>query len=38
MVMQDIKLTTEKHAPASQAISMAMRIRLFGAERITQGV
>ena len=36
MVMQDIKSTKEKYAPASQAISMAMRIRRYGAERITQ--
>jgi hypothetical protein len=36
MVMQDIKLTTEKHAHASQAISMVMWIRRYGAERIAQ--
>ena len=30
--MQDIKSTTEKHAPASQAIPMAMQIRQYGAE------
>jgi hypothetical protein len=34
--MQDIKLTTEKHAPALQAILLAMRIRRYGAERIAQ--
>ena len=37
MVMQDIKLTKEKNGPASLAISMAMRIRWYGAERITHG-
>jgi hypothetical protein len=36
MVMQDIKSTTEKHAPASRAILMAMRIRRYGAECIVQ--
>jgi len=34
--MQDIKSTTEKHAPTSRAILMAMRIRRYGAERIAQ--
>jgi hypothetical protein len=34
--MQDIKSTTEKKGPASRAISMAMRIRQYGAERIAQ--
>ena len=34
--MQDIKSTTEKNGPASRAISMAMRIKQYGAERITQ--
>jgi hypothetical protein len=32
--MQDNKLMTEKHAPDLRAISMAMRIRRYGAERI----
>ena len=36
MLMQDIKTMTEKHAPASQAISMAMRIRRYGAKHIAQ--
>jgi hypothetical protein len=36
MIMQDRKLTTEKNAAASRAISMAMRIRRYGAERIAQ--
>ena len=36
MVVQDIKLTTEKHAPALRAISMAMRIRRYVAKHITQ--
>ena len=36
MVMQDIKLTSEKHAPALRTISMAMRIRRYGAESIVQ--
>ena len=37
MVMQDIKLTKEKHAPASGAISMAMmQFRRYGAKRIAQ--
>jgi len=36
MVMQDKKSTKEKYAPALQAISMAMRISRYGAERITQ--
>jgi hypothetical protein len=35
MVMQDIKLTKEKHAPALQAISMSMRVRRYDAEHIT---
>ena len=35
-VMQDIKLTTEKHAPASRAISVTMRIKRHDAERIAQ--
>jgi hypothetical protein len=34
--MQDIKLTTEKNGPASLAILMAMRIRRYNAERISQ--
>ena len=34
--MQDIKLTTEKNGPASRAISMAMQIKRYGAERIAQ--
>jgi len=34
--MQDIKSTTEKNAPASRAISMAMQIWRYRAERITQ--
>ena len=34
--MQDIKSTTEKNVTASRAISMAMRIMRYGAERITQ--
>jgi len=34
--MQDIKSTTEKHAPVSRAISMVMRIRWYGAKHITQ--
>ena len=29
MVMQDIKLAKEKHAPASRAISMAMWVRRY---------
>ena len=36
MVIQDIKSTKEKHAPASRAISKAMRVRRYDAERITQ--
>jgi hypothetical protein len=32
--MQDIKLTTEKNGPALQAISMAMRIKRYGAEHM----
>ena len=36
MVMQDIKLTKEKNGPALLAISMAMRIRWYSAERIAQ--
>ena len=36
MVMQDIKLATEKNGPASRAISMAMRIKWYGAKRIAQ--
>ena len=36
MVIQDIKLTKEKHAPALQAISKAMRVRRYDAERIAQ--
>jgi hypothetical protein len=36
-IMQDIKSSTEKHAPAvSRAISMAMQIRWYGAKHITQ--
>ncbi len=34
--MQDIKLMKEKNGPASRAISMAMRIRWYGAEHIAQ--
>ncbi len=34
--MHDIKLTTEKNAPILLAISMAMRIRRYGSEHITQ--
>ena len=36
MVVQDIKPTKEKHAPALRANLMAMRISWFSAERITQ--
>ena len=36
MVIQDIKSTKEKHAPASRAISKAMRVRRYNAERIAQ--
>ena len=36
MVMHDIKLRTEKNAPNLLAISMAMWIRQYGAEQITQ--
>ena len=36
MVMQDIKLMTEKNGHASRAISMAMRIKRYGAKRIAQ--
>ena len=35
MVMQD-KIDDRKKEPASQAISMAMRSKQYGAERITQ--
>ncbi len=34
--MHDKKSTTEKHAAASQTISMAMRISWYGAKRIAQ--
>jgi len=34
--MQDKKSTTEKNAPTSLAISMAVRIRRYNAERIAQ--
>jgi len=34
--MHDIKLTAEKNAPTLLAISMAMRIRWYGAEHIAQ--
>jgi hypothetical protein len=34
--MHDIKPTTEKNAPTSLAISMAMQIRWYGAECIVQ--
>ena len=34
--MHDIKLRTEKNAPTSLAILMAMQIRWYSAERITQ--
>jgi hypothetical protein len=33
--MQDIKSMTEKNGPALRAILMAMKIRLYGAKRIT---
>ena len=36
MVIQDIKSKKEKHAPSSRAISKAMRVRRYDAERITQ--
>jgi hypothetical protein len=36
MVIQDIKATKENHAPASRAISKAMRVRRYDAERIAQ--
>jgi hypothetical protein len=36
MIMQDIKSAKEKHAPASRAISMAMWVRRYNAERIAQ--
>ncbi len=36
MVVQDIKPTKEKHAPALRAILMAMRISWYSAEHITQ--
>jgi len=36
MVIQDIKSTKEKHAPALRASSKAMRVRLFDAKCITQ--
>ena len=34
--IEDIKLTTEKHAPAPQAISKVMRVRRYNAECIVQ--
>jgi hypothetical protein len=34
--MQDIKLMTEKNAPASRAISKVMRVRRYNAEHIAQ--
>ena len=34
MVIQDIKSTKEKHAPALRAILKAMRVRRYNAERI----
>jgi hypothetical protein len=34
--MQDIESTTEKNGPALRAISMAMRIRRYGAEHIAK--
>jgi hypothetical protein len=34
--MQEIKSITEKNAPTSPAISMAMRISRYDAERIAQ--
>jgi len=34
--IQDIKSTTEKHAPASRAISKAIRIRRYDAKHIVQ--
>ena len=36
MVIQDIKLMKEKHAPALQAIMKAMRVRWYDSERIAQ--
>ena len=36
MVIQVIKSTTEKHAPASQAISKAMQVRRYDVKHITQ--
>ena len=36
MVIQDIKSKKEKHAPSSRAISKAMRVRRYDAERIAQ--
>ena len=36
MVIHDIKLTKEKHAPALRAISKAMRVRRYDAESISQ--
>jgi hypothetical protein len=36
MVIQDIKLMKEKHAPALQAILKAMRVRWYDSERIAQ--
>jgi hypothetical protein len=36
MVIQDIKSTKEKHAPATQAILKAIRVRRYNAERIAQ--
>jgi len=34
--MQDIKLTKEKNGPDLRSISMAMRIKRYGAKRIAQ--
>ena len=36
MVIQDIKSTKEKHAPALRAISKAIWVRGYNAERIAQ--
>jgi hypothetical protein len=36
MVIQDIKSTTEKHAPASRAISKVMWVRRYDAKHIAQ--
>jgi hypothetical protein len=36
MIIQDIKWTKERHAPASRAISKAMWVRRYDAKRIAQ--